>query len=155
MDAILNWQEHCKWRRTIKVGTSEDTKKRITLECTPSPRDMALAAFGIQKSEWLDADSKLLRATVKRLLPCITKKGSKIPRDIIKAAARRASMPETMSDFVWRNDVLSVVCAMIRYAYEVTGGKTMNNFLEDNKDDRSVLFGRLLAVCDYMERSIV
>ncbi len=152
MDAILNWQEHCKWRRTIKVGTSEDTKKRITLECTPSPRDMALAAFGIQKSEWLDADSKLLRATVKRLLPCITKKGSKIPRDIIKAAARRASMPETMSDFVWRNDVLSVVCAMIRYAYEGTGGKTMNNFLEDNKDDRSVLFGRLLAVCDYMER---
>ena len=28
----------------------------------------------------------------------------------------------------------------------------MNNFLEDNVDDRNVLFGRLLAVYDYMEQ---
>ena len=88
MDAILNWQEHCKWRRTIKVGTSEDTKKRITLECTPSPRDMALAAFGIQKSEWLDADSKLLRATVKRLLPCITKKRKQNSKRYYKGSSK-------------------------------------------------------------------
>lgn len=151
ISAILNWQEHCKWKRSVKVGISEDTKKRMTLECTPAPRDMALAAFGTQRSEWLDADSKLIRATIKRLLPCITKKGTKIPADIIKAAARRASMPEAMSDFVWRNDVLSVACAMIRYNYE-KGDRTMDTFLSDNMDDRSVLFGRLLAVYDYMEQ---
>lgn len=150
ISAILNWQEHCKWRRTVKVGKSEDVKRRLTMESTPSPRDMALAAFGTQRSEWLEADSKLIRSTVKRLLPCITREGTKIPADIIKAAARRASMPEAMSDFVWRNDVLSVVCAMIRYNYE-KGEKTMNTFLEDNKGDRNVLFGRLLAICDYME----
>ena len=28
----------------------------------------------------------------------------------------------------------------------------MGNFLSDNKDDRNVLFGRLLAVYDYMEQ---
>lgn len=150
ISAVLDWQEHCKWRRTVKVGTSEDTRKRLTLECTPSPRDMALAAFGTQRSEWLEADSKLIRSTVKRLLPCITNSKMEIPADIIKAAARRASMPEAMSDFVWRNDVLSVVCAMIRLNYE-RRGKTMNTFLEDNKGDCNVLWGRLLAVCDYME----
>lgn len=150
ISALLDWQEHCKWRRTVKVGTSEDTRKRLTLECTPSPRDMALAAFGTQRSEWLEADSKLIRSTVKRLLPCITNSKMEIPADIIKAAARRASMPEAMSDFVWRNDVLSVVCAMIRLNYE-RRGKTMNTFLEDNKGDCNVLWGRLLAVCDYME----
>lgn len=151
INAILNWQQHCKWRRTVNVGKTGEDKKRVTCECTPSPRDMALAAFGTQRSEWLEADSRLLRSTVKRLLPCITKKGGEIPKDIIKAAAQRASMPQTMSEFVWYNDVLCVVCAMIRYCYEMEG-KTMNDFLKDNINDRSVLFGRLLAVYDYMEQ---
>lgn len=151
MDAIRNWQQHCKWRRTVRVGKTEESKKRITCECTPSPRDMALAAFGIQRSEWLEADSKLLRATVKRLLPCITRKEVPIPSDIIRVAAQRASMPQTMSDFVWYNDVLCVACAMIRYNYE-KGERNMDNFLEEKENDRNVLFGRLLAVYDYMEQ---
>lgn len=151
MDAIRNWQQHCKWRRTVRVGKTEESKKWIDCECTPSPRDMALAAFGIQRSEWLEADSKLLRATVKRLLPCITRKEVPIPSDIIRAAAQRASMPQTMSDFVWYNDVLCVACAMIRYNYE-KGERNMDNFLEEKENDRNVLFGRLLAVYDYMEQ---
>lgn len=151
VDAILQWQQHCKWRRSVKVGRAEENRKRITCECTPAPRDMALAAFGVQRSEWLDADEKLLRATVNRLLPCITQRGIRIPTNIIRAAARRASMPQTMNDFVWYNDVLCVVCAMIRFNYE-QGGKRMEKFLSDNVNDRSVLFGRLLAVYDYMEQ---
>lgn len=153
MDAVLHWQEHCKWTRSIQIGKGEagEHKKRLTCECTPSPRDMALAAFGVQRAKWLEADSKLLRATVKRLLPCITRKGLDIPRDLIKAAARRASMPETMDSFVWYNEVLRVACAMIRYNYEKEG-KTMDEFLKDNQNERNVLFGRLLAVFDYMEQ---
>lgn len=150
-NAILNWQKHCKWRRTVRVEKSEEGKRRVTCESTPSPRDMALAAFGTQRSEWLETDSKLIRATVKRLLPCITREGVEIPMDLIKAASRRASMPQTMSDFIWYNDVLCVVCAMIRFNYE-KGDRTMENFLNDNIDDRNVLFGRLLAVYDYMEQ---
>lgn len=151
IDAILNWQQHCKWRRTVNVGKTGEDKKKITCECTPSPRDMALAAFGTQRSEWLEADGKLIKSTVKRLLPCITKTGVKIPKDIIKAAVQRASMPQTMSEFVWYNDVLCVACAMIRYNYEMRGN-TMDDFLINNISDRSVLFGRLLAVYDYMEQ---
>ena len=151
VEAIRNWQQHCKWHRIIKVGGADENRKRVACECTPSPRDMALAAFGVQRAEWLEADGKLIRATVKRLLPCITRGGMEIPSDIIRAAVRRASMPQTMSDFVWYNDVLCVVCAMIRFKYE-KGNMTMDNFLEDNVNDRNVLFGRLLAVYDYMEQ---
>ena len=151
MDAVLNWQQHCSWRRTVKVGETEEGKKKITCECAPSPRDMALATFGVQRSEWLEADAKLIRNTVNRLLPCITRKGMKIPKDLIRAAAQRASMPQTMGEFVWYNDVLCVVCAMIRFNYEI-GDLTMDNFLNDNLTDRNVLFGRLLAVYDYMEQ---
>ena len=60
-------------------------------------------------------------------------------------------MPQSMNDFVWYNDVLCVVCAMIRFNYE-EDNKIMDNFLNDNTNDRNVLFGRLLAVCDYMEQ---
>lgn len=152
IDAILNWQQHCKWRRRIRI---EKTEQKITCECTPSPREMALAAFGVQRSEWLEADAKLVRATVKRILPCITRSGVRIPDDIIRAAVRRASMPQTMSGSVWYNEVLCVVCAMIRFNYEEKykeEGRTMEHFLKDNLSDRSVLFGRLLAVYDYMEQ---
>lgn len=151
MDAILNWQQHCKWRRNIRIGRAEEGRKRITCECTPSPRDMALAAFGVQRTDRLEADSKLIRATVKRLFPCITRQDAEIPPDLIRAAAQRASMPQTMDEFIWYNDVLCVVCAMIRFHYE-RGSKIMEHFLEDNGKDRSVLFGRLLAVYDYMEQ---
>lgn len=152
MDAILNWQQHCKWRRTVKVKSAEEGQKRLTCESTPAPRDMALAAFGVQRAKWLEADSKIIKNTVKRLLPCITQRGIKIPFDIIKAAVQRASMPQTMDAFVWYNDVLCVVCAMIRFNYEKEEGMTMDHFLDDKIDDRNVLFGRLLAVYDYMEQ---
>ena len=151
MDALLDWQQHCRWRRTVRVEKAQEDKKRITCETTPAPRDMALAAYGVQRTEWLEADSKLLRNTVKRLLPCITGKKDRIPPDLIRAAARRASMPQTMSEFVWYNDVFCVTCAMIRFEYEKEGRK-MEHFLEDNLEDRNVLFGRLLAVFDYMEQ---
>ncbi len=151
MDALLNWHGHCKWRRFITVGNTESDKKKILCEYSPSPRDMALAAFGTQKSNWLEADGKLLRAVTNRLLPCITKRGSRIPRDIVIAAARKASMPQSMNQSVWYNDVLCVTCAMIRFNYE-RGDRKMDKFLEDNLCDRNVLFGRLLAVYDYMEQ---
>lgn len=151
MDALLYWQEHCKWHRYITVEKTDGSKKNIPCECSPSPRDMALAAFGTQRSNWLEADSKQIRAVTNRLLPYITGKGRKIPSDIVRAAARRASMPQSMNPFVWYNDVLCVACAMIRFNYE-KGGKTMDKFLEDNVKDRNVLFGRLLAVYDLMEQ---
>lgn len=153
MDALLYWQEHCKWRRYITVEKTDGGKKNILCECSPSPRDMALAAFGTQRSNWLEADSKLIRAVTNRLLPYITGKGRKIPSDIVRAAARRASMPQSMNPFVWYNDVLCVACAMIRFNYEKErGDRTMDKFLEDNVNDRNVLFGRLLAVYDLMEQ---
>lgn len=156
IDSVRNWQEHCSWEHYVSVGNSEE-KNWLLLDVSPSVKEIALAAFGvyrtgINKKGFLEMDNKLLNATKKRLLPCITKSGTRIPNDIIKAAVNRASQPQTMDDFVWENQVLSVACAMIRFRYEQEKGeKTMSTFLEDNLKDRNVLFGRLLAVCDYME----
>lgn len=148
--ALLYWQEHCKWKRFIPIAGAEGERKGLLCEASPSPRDMALAAFGTQRTTGLDGDSKLIKASVYRLLPCITK-NVKIPEDMIRSAARRSSMPQSMNEKVWFNQVLCVTCAMIRFNYE-KGGKTMEHFLEENLDNRSVLFGRLLAVYDFLEQ---
>ena len=51
-------------------------------------------------------------------------------------------MPQSMSPFVWYNDVLCVACAMIRFNYEnEKGDRRMDKFLEDNVNERNVLFG--------------
>ena len=150
--AIQNWQKHCAWKRFVFLG-DKDNPKALLVDNSPAPRDIALAAYGVQRGGkgYLETDSKLINSTVKRLLPCITHIGIKIPEDIIRAAVRRASRPEAMSDKVWENQVLRITCAMIRYNYE-KGEDKMGTFLENNKGDRSVLFGRLLAICDYMEQ---
>lgn len=150
INALLYWQEHCKWKRFINIAGAGGERKSLLCEASPSPRDMALAAFGTQRTMGLDGDSKLIKASVYRLLPCITK-NVKIPEDMIRSAVRRSSMPQSMDEKVWYNQVLCVTCAMIRFNYE-KGGKTMEHFLEENLDNRSVLFGRLLAVYDYLER---
>ncbi len=150
INALLYWQEHCKWKRFIHIAGAGGERKSLLCDASPSPRDMALAAFGTQRTMGLDGDSKLIKASVYRLLPCITK-NVKIPEDMIRSAVRRSSMPQSMDEKVWYNQVLCVTCAMIRFNYE-KGGKTMEHFLEENLDNRSVLFGRLLAVYDYLER---
>ena len=164
MGALMNWYEHCKWSRSVIVNKKETRKDkdkkaiRKTLECTPSPREMVLAAYGIQREnshgsqrgKTLEADEKMIETTVKRILPCITNPNRKIPEDIIRAAAQRLSSPEKMDSFIWKNDVMNVTCAMFRLNYE-RNGKNMDKFLEENENNRNVLWGRLLAIYDYME----
>lgn len=150
--ALMYWHGHCTWKRYIRLNPNNKEEKRILIESAPSPKEIALAAYGTERGNgYLDTDAKLIRSTIERLLPCISKR-KRIPKDIIKAAVIRASQPLSMSDFVWKNQVLSVACAMIHYQYEKEKGDgKMGSFLEDNAKDRSVLFGRLLAVYDYME----
>lgn len=72
ISAIQYWYNHCMWERYITLD--KKNKLGIWKESTPAPREMALAAYGVLRSSgMLEADSKLLRNTVQRLLPCITK----------------------------------------------------------------------------------
>ena len=147
---VQNWHTKCTWCRYIRT---KEEKKGYWVEHAPAPRDIALAAFGTERSKgYLQADEKLLRSTVERLLPCITN-GAKIPRDIIRAAVRQASRPESMSEFVWENQVLAIACALIKY--DTYKGEVEHMKLTDpeNVNNRDFQFGRLLAVLDRVERA--
>lgn len=146
---VIDWHEHCTWMRSVKQRQSG---KYIRVSNAPSPREMALAAFGTERGNgYLDCDTSLKKNTVQRILPCIVGLSPKIPLDIVRAAVNRASNPQAYSTFVWENQVMAVACAMIsfnQYKSKEKGEEGM-----DREQERAVLFGRLLAVIDEIERS--
>lgn len=145
IDRVIYWHQHCTWKRNVKIKSSG---KYVWVTAAPSPREIALAAFGTERGNgYLDCDAKLLKSTVQRILPCIVGLVPKIPKDIVRSAVNRASRPEAYSSYVWKNHVLAVTCAMIKY--NQYGGELDMMELDKNRD---VLFGRLLAIMEAMEQ---
>lgn len=148
IEKVIDWHENCTWQRVVK---QKESGKYIKVTNAPSPREMALAAFGTERGNgYLDCDTDLKKNTVQRILPCIVGLSPKIPLDIVRAAVNRASNPQAYSSFVWENQVLAVACAMLKfnkYKSEKKGDEDM-----DQEQKRAILYGRLLAILDEIER---
>jgi CRISPR-associated protein Csd1 len=106
----------------------------------PAPRDIAEAAYGRH------ADEKLRKSTVERLLPSIVD-GCPIPMDLVRSCARRAVNRVEQESWEWER-TLGVACALIRGSREKKGYKMA---LEEDRNTRDYLFGRLLAVAERVE----
>lgn len=145
LDRILEWHLQCSWKHFYK----KNEEGYYAFIGAPSPREIAITAFGIDQNGMLKANDKLIRSTVERLLPCIVD-GRKIPYDIVNAAFNNATRPMAMTPYNWQR-VLSNTCAIIKkYRYE-KNKEVWNMALDLNNRDRSYLFGRLLAVADMAE----
>lgn len=145
---VIEWYENCAWQRMVKV---KENGKYIRITNAPSPKEIALAAFGTQRGNgYLDCDPELKKATIQRILPCIVGLSPRIPSDIVRAAVNRASNPQAYSSFIWENQVLAVTCAMIRF--NQFKSKKKEDKMMNQEQKRAMLFGRLLAVMDEIER---
>lgn len=148
LDRVENWYQTCCWY-------AWDWKNKKIYVQSPLITDIARFAFGVERkgkeNADIDINDKLLREQVQRLYRCIAD-AAKIPFDIVKALAKRASMPLAY-EFVNRNKLLFITCAVIRkYHNDILGKEEWKMSLEDNKKDRSYQFGRLLAVMEKIER---
>lgn len=141
IDRIQNWHQTCTWRHSYK--TNKDGK-RVVFYGAPATRDIVFAAYGP------NANDKLVKDTMLRLLPCIVA-GQRLPLDIIKSAFNRAINPEASSikDGDWEK-TLSISCALINKHYQKEGYSVA---LDVTNRQRDYLFGRLLAVADVLENS--
>jgi CRISPR-associated protein Csd1 len=106
----------------------------------PSPRDIAEGAYG------KNADDKLKRTTVERLIPCILD-GRRIPYDLVVSACRRASQGANLDWWDWEK-TLGIACAIFRGHHKERKYKMS---LENDRASRDYLYGRLLAVADNLE----
>ncbi|MHB8063582.1 MAG: type I-C CRISPR-associated protein Cas8c/Csd1 [Ruminiclostridium sp.] len=156
LNRIKKWHSTCVWQHTYKRasdGIDDKGKpkfKYINFIGAPSPKDIAVAAFGAERNERLDVSNELLKATVERLLPCIID-GVRIPYDIVNSAVNRASNPVSMNYFNW-NKTLSIACSLVKkYRYDKNNKEEWDMALDENQTDRSYLFGRMLAIAQQIE----
>ncbi len=148
LDRIEHWHARCQWLHFYKSKsvTSEGKKKPVkqfyTFYGAPSVYDMVSVAYG------RDVDDKLRKQGLKRLLCCILDELPP-PMDMVRNAIRRASNPLSMEDYEWKK-TLSIACSMYKGRYEKEGYEVA---LETQRNDRSYLYGRLLALADSMEQT--
>lgn len=149
LERIRYWHNTCIWRHTYKkkeAGTDAKGKtqyKNIVFIGAPAPIDIVYAAYGSNISK------NLKKATIDRLLNCIIDK-ARLPEDIVRSTAERASSPVSMDKWEWEK-TLSIACALIKKYRLEKFKEEWQMGLDENQMDRSYLFGRMLAVAQKIE----
>jgi len=98
----------------------------------PAPKEIAEAAFGRR------LDSKLLKATVERLLPCIID-GRAIPRDLVLSTSRRAANRVGLDHWEWEKN-LGIACSLFKGHFKE---RSYQMAQEQERISRDYLYGRL------------
>jgi len=148
---LEQWQEHCAWPLPVRLpeeqtGKGKKQKRTVYAAYAPLPETIARVAYGRR------VDDTLRKATVERLLPCIVD-GAHLPRDLVEGCVRRACNRAALEDWEWP-EVLGVACAMYKgYRAINYHEKRFDMALDKNIGSRDYLYGRLLAVAEYIERT--
>lgn len=140
-DNIRAWYEKCNWEI---VGT----KEKPTCVITPIPKEIAYAAYGTERDKSLNVDAKIQKACIDRVLPCIVE-GKPFPRDLVKLAVQNVSRAMAFGNYN-HYKLIGITCAIIKAYYKDKGVEVTMDLNSSN--DRSYLFGRLLAVADILEQ---
>lgn len=155
LDNIRKWQESCCWRHSY----FDQTRGFTVYEGVPGLGRIAAAVYGTEQGAGQNKVLKLrmtenkcpmLISVFERLRPCIIE-GVKIPTDIVKTSIQRASNPVVYDKETNFLHVLHTACSLVKKYYWDKGEKFDMN-LDENCINRSYLFGRLLAVAEYIER---
>jgi len=149
LERIEKWHTQMAWHFLEFFQDPINKKKKHSgyLVIAPAPRTIAEACYGKR------LDDKLKKATIERLLPCIVE-GWQVPIDLVDSSVKRASNKIGMEHWEWER-TLSIACALYRcYSIRSSNSSNKNNYtmaLENDRNDRDYLYGRLLAVAEYLE----
>jgi len=94
LERIEKWHSSFAWLQNYGKYKDKDTNKEVSIifEGAPAPKDIAWCAYAKRLGEKgeLKVDTKLLNATVERLLPSIID-ARQVPRDLVEQCVRRVS----------------------------------------------------------------
>lgn len=145
-DRIERWYGSCIWYFT--KFTPE--KKAYTEVETPNIKRIVNCAFGTERNIFLETDDKVFKEQFQRIFHCMID-AKPIPKDIVHYLYAKASQPLAFPNN--RSIILSTACAVIRKYYNDSHkGEELPMELDLNNNDRSYLFGRILAIAEYVER---
>lgn len=139
LNNLKEWHAQCIWKHHY---VRKKDKQVVDFYGAPSTLDIAYAAYGP------NANEKVIKEMMQRMLPCIVDRRH-IPKDIVTSIFNRVIHPFVKDRWEWEK-TLSIACALInRREFERKKGFTVA--LNEQIDDRSYLFGRLLAIADVLE----
>ncbi|WP_127531140.1 type I-C CRISPR-associated protein Cas8c/Csd1 [Paenibacillus kobensis] len=136
LDKLIEWHSTCVWLHRYR---KDEQGKPVLFYGAPATKDIAYAAYGP------NASNEVIKGLMERMLPCIVD-GRNVPEDIVTSLTRRASNPIALDKWEWEK-TLGIACALLNKREEGLGVA-----LDHDNNDRSYLFGRLLAVADVLER---
>ena len=146
LNRVREWNEGCCWSFPF-YDTQKKPRQAVN---TPSIKRIVNYAFGVEQDKNVKVSDKLMIMQYQRLFHCIVDK-QRIPRDFVEAIFQRANHFIAYSRGN-RDRLLSTACALISKYYRDYHGGEIKMELDRNLDDRSYLYGRLLAVYEQVER---
>jgi len=149
VENIQYWHESCQWLHSkYKAGHN------FTYMGMAGVKDIAEALYGIEQKGMLSlgGKSKMYAEVCKRLLPCISEK-KKIPQDMVNLAVRKASSPVSYEKRYNWEKVLSIACSLIKKQKKEMEMEEWKLEVNNLSKKRDYLYGRLLAVADWIEYS--
>ncbi|PST49315.1 hypothetical protein COO72_02340 [Bifidobacterium callitrichos] len=147
LEDLLEWHTRNSWHL---IHFWKDDKGEVqTREFTgaPSCNDILRAAYG-------PADADRMQGEVRRRLTECMFDDRPLPNDILEAAYRRAVNPDSFKDIDAWDRSAAVTCALWRGYYNHHERK-INMELDKERTDRDYLYGRLLALADNLEYSVL
>lgn len=148
LERLDKWYSHFVWEIDINVGTKEKPDRRKTVG-SPKLKDVVNFAFGTQQGDFVAADDKAIGAPYQELVSAIADGGS-FPVDILRALVAKCSARTSYSTGNY-NRLLAITCAALKKTYHDKYKEDISMELDETKNDRSYLFGRLLAVLEKVE----
>ena len=137
---IVKWKTEACW--ATKHG-----KDRGAAVWSPSLIDIVKLVAG-------DKNDKLNKSMRERLIPCVVE-GRRLPYDVVLSAVKQAVNPMHYESYWEWNKVVSIACALLR-KWQIERGNGEEGYgmeLNGRSEDRSYIFGQLLATAEMLERS--
>jgi CRISPR-associated protein Csd1 len=149
LENLMYWYKSCKWvlGRKEKDGVY-DHKLR-----TPLPKEICSLVYGEGGKE---GQKKLKKQLTKQLLPCITMRRP-VPQGLVDTVFHKVSNPLSFKDKnsrwnkrAWQKAV-EITCALST-KYDFDKGDEHAMALDEKEQNRSYVYGRLLAIADIIEQ---
>lgn len=148
LDNIYQWHERGGWQ--------QQKKKNHYYYGVPGIKDIADILYGSDGNAMgsltiNDKNGKRMYAELgRRLEPCIWSRRN-LPYDLVQIAVNRASMPQSYKHRTNWEQTLCLACSFVKKNRYERYKEEWNVALDEICNDRSYLYGRLLAVADRVE----
>lgn len=119
---------------------------------SPPLKQIINCAFGTLRKDFIETDERVMRSFIQKLLHCMVDK-QPIPLNIVQSLVTKAGNLKIYPTAL-RARMLFTACAVIRkYRNDKKKKEEWTLALDTQNQDRSYLFGRLLAIAESVERS--